>query len=69
MRNWSVDETILKKHPTEYARWRLEQQINFGLDGKKISQRELLKHWSHLRLDPHRRKFLALLLNGRLPRH
>lgn len=64
MYNWSVDESEFKKNPTEYVRWRLEQQVNFGLNGEKISQRDLQKHWSHLRLDPARQRFLSLLLHG-----
>ncbi|PIT98273.1 MAG: hypothetical protein COT71_01605 [Candidatus Andersenbacteria bacterium CG10_big_fil_rev_8_21_14_0_10_54_11] len=62
MRNWSIDEEQLKKDPTAHARWRLEQLINFGLGGEKISRRELEKYWAQLDIDPSRRKFLELLL-------
>ena len=32
MHNWNTDTKILKKNPEEYAVWKLEQLINFGLD-------------------------------------
>ena len=63
MYNWSVDEQALKKNPAQYTRWRLEQLINFGLNGEKINERELLEHFSELNIDLDRRKLLALLLN------
>lgn len=66
MYNWSVDEEELKKDPVQYDRWQLEQTINFGLNGTKISARKLQKHWEHLTLDPDRRRFLHLLLYGTL---
>lgn len=66
MYNWSVDERELRKDPERYARWQLEQTINFGLNGTKISERRLLQHWDYLQIDPDRRKALYLLLHGRL---
>jgi hypothetical protein len=35
MKNWSVDVNELKKDKGKYAVWKLEQMVNFGLDGKK----------------------------------
>lgn len=67
MYNWSVDETELKKNPEKYAIWKLEQQINFGLNGEKIKEAEIRKYWPDLHLDPYRKQFLALLLFGALP--
>lgn len=64
MYNWSVDEKELKKDKRQYAIWKLEQMVNFGLDGKKISALLLKKHWNSIVIDPARRKFLALLLYG-----
>lgn len=63
MHNWSTDEQQLKKKPNQYAIWRLEQLINFGLDGEKICQKDLKRHWDQLIIDPSRKKFLELLLN------
>ena len=65
MRNWSVDEEKLKKFPRKYARWKLEQQISYGLDvGEKISRKTVLKNWEwlRLRLDPKRAEVMKFLL-------
>jgi hypothetical protein len=67
MKNWSVDENHLKKFPAKYRLWKLEQQINYGLDeGEKIDRRELIKSWAKIspRLDPDRREFIKLILWG-----
>ncbi|HLB95975.1 MAG TPA: hypothetical protein VJK26_03690 [Patescibacteria group bacterium] len=65
MYNWSVDERQFKKnYPKKYKIWRLEQQINYGQAGEKISQRMVKKHWSQIEenLDPSYREFLIYLL-------
>lgn len=63
MYNWSVDEKELKKDARQYAKWALEQQINFGLNGKKIKESLLREYWNDLALDPARKRFLNLLLH------
>ena len=63
MYNWSVDEKKLQKNPKEHAIWKLEQLINFGLNGEKIDERALRAHWNSLRIDTNRRNFLNLLLH------
>lgn len=65
MQNWSTDEKNLKKDPEKYAIWKLEQLVNFGLGGKKLSAKELKKYWLKMVIDPARRKFLELLLYGK----
>lgn len=65
MYNWTVDENRLKKNKEEYAVWKLEQMINFGLNGEKINSRDLKKLWNKLQLDPARKRFLQLLLHGK----
>lgn len=62
MRNWSTDTTELKKDKKQYAIWRLEQMVNFGLEGKKINRIELKKYWEMLYLDPNKKRYLAMLL-------
>jgi hypothetical protein len=62
MKNWSTDITELKKNPEKYAIWRLEQLINYGLDGEKIDLTELKKYWNQIHIDPHKRRFLALFV-------
>ncbi|MBI3120019.1 MAG: hypothetical protein HYZ08_00210 [Candidatus Kerfeldbacteria bacterium] len=63
MYNWSTDEKKLQETPEKYAIWRLEQLINFGLNGERIKAFELKKYWSKLQLDPARKKLLELLLH------
>ncbi|MFA6393680.1 MAG: hypothetical protein WCW25_02300 [Patescibacteria group bacterium] len=62
MYNWSVDTTELKKDKNQYAVWRLEQMVNFGLGGKKVKRKELKKYWKVISLDPLKRKYLKMLL-------
>lgn len=62
MYNWSTDTKTLEKNPEKYAIWKLEQLINFGLNGEKISEKLLKKYWDRLNLDPNRRKVLAYWL-------
>lgn len=64
MYNWSTDEKELMKNKEKHAIWKLEQMVNFGLGGEKISEGELKKYWERLTLDPKRRKFFELLLYG-----
>ena len=69
MYNWSTDTKTLKKHPTRYAIWKLEQMINFGLNGKKINASALRRYWDRLVIDPARKKFLELLLHAKKHSH
>lgn len=64
MYNWSTDEKNLKKDPEKYAIWRLEQMINFGLNGEKIKIKDLKKYWRAINLDKARRRFLELIVYG-----
>lgn len=64
MYNWSTDTSALDKDPDKRARWRLEQLLNFGLNNEKVSEVELRRYWPQLNLDPARRRFIELLLNG-----
>lgn len=62
MHNWSTDTTQLKKKSAKYKLWKLEQQVNFGLDNAKISRKDLKKDWDNITIDPARRRFLNLIL-------
>ncbi len=62
MYNWTVDTKQLKKDKKQYAIWKLEQLVNFGLNGKKIDKTALKKHWPKLNLDPKKKKYLSLIL-------
>ena len=65
MYNWSTDTTKLKRDKKKYAVWKLEQMINFGLQGKKISAKTLRTYWHDITIDPARRKLLSILLHDR----
>ena len=67
MKNWAVDTKFLSKNPQKYKLWRLEQLINFGLDGEKLDERQLKKYWSNLdeNLDPYKKRFLEYILWGK----
>ena len=65
MYNWSTDIKELKKNREAYKIWRIEQKINFGLNGAKLNARTLKKYWSKLTLDPARKKFLRFILHAK----
>ena len=63
MYNWSVDVDKFKKtNPQAYQIWRLEQMINYGLQGKKLNARLLKKNWDKIFMDPTKKKYLEFLL-------
>lgn len=62
MKNWSVDIEKLKQSPEDYKIFKLEQLINYGLDGELLSRSELLKYWDKLTIDPKKKEYLKLLL-------
>ena len=62
MYNWSVDTTRLKKNPEKYEQFLLEQQINFGLNGQKLSLKILKKYWNSLNIDPQKQVFLKKIV-------
>jgi len=62
MYNWNINTTTLKKNLKKYAIWKLEQQINFRLNGKKLKMADVKKYWTKLTIDPQRRKLLEMWL-------
>ena len=64
MYNWSTDTTALKKNKEQYVIWKLEQMINYGEAGEKISKVLLRKYWHRVKnsLDPQYRRYLEFLL-------
>jgi len=62
MYNWNTDVKELKKNKEAYSIWRLQQLINYGLDGARLNKRLLKKYWHKLRLDPDKKKYLQFLL-------
>ncbi|MBU4210668.1 hypothetical protein KKC08_00455 [Patescibacteria group bacterium] len=62
MYDWSTDTTRLIKDKDAWEKWKLEQMINFGLNGKKLSKLKLKKYWDELDIDPDKRNYLKFLL-------
>lgn len=62
MYNWNTNTKILKKKRHDYVIWKLEQMINFGLNGARIDKQQLKKFWKKLHLDPDKKQFLKMLL-------
>ena len=62
MYNWSVDTRRLKRNKPEWIKWKLEQLINFGLRGTKLSREELSKYLPLLKIDSDKRAYLEHLI-------
>jgi len=62
MYNWNTNLSQWNKKSEPYILWKLQQLINFGLNGEKLSLNLIKKYWSKLDLDPQRKKFLKLIL-------
>lgn len=62
MYNWNINTAKLKKNPEKYTIWKLEQSINYGLNGKKLKADELKKYWDKLSIDPQRKKLFEMWL-------
>lgn len=62
MHNWSVDTQSLRQDEEKYTVWRLEQLINYGLNGEKINTSDLKKYLKRLHIDPQKKRYLELLL-------
>ncbi|NCC71081.1 hypothetical protein EOM09_05865 [bacterium] len=62
MNNWSTDTSRLKNNSSAYTKWKLEQLINFGLDQKKISKKQLIKYLPELKIDQKSRQFLESII-------
>jgi hypothetical protein len=69
MYHWSVDEKKFKKeNPEGYKIWKLEQMINYGEPGEKISEKLVRKYWKKIeeRIDPYKKRLIEYLLWGRI---
>lgn len=62
IKHWSVDTAELRKDKKAFSKWNLENAINFGMRNGKINENELRENFDILNLDPHKRRFLSLLL-------
>ncbi len=63
MYNWSTDTKTLQNNPEQYAIWKLEQMVNFGIGEEKLDAALLRQHIDILAIDPARKQYLRLLLS------
>jgi len=69
MWHWSVDTKKFKQnHPEEYDRWELEQIINNGLRGRKLTKQLLRKYLPVLDIDPAKRNYLEYVISDITPK-
>lgn len=63
MYNWSIDAKKFKKEdPEGYKIWKVEQMINYGLNGEKIDEGLVRKYWKKLFMDTITKDYLEFLL-------
>jgi len=60
--NWNTDTTELRKDKKSYDIWELEQKINYGLRGGKISRNKLMKYLHELKLEASMKRYFLFLL-------
>jgi hypothetical protein len=65
MFNWNTDTSAWDKKSDSYKVWRLEQLINFGLNGEKLDIKDVKKYWNKIETDSTTRKFLKLIIWGK----
>jgi hypothetical protein len=65
MYNWSVNITRLEEDKEKWEKWKIEQMINYGLGGEKLSRKKLKKYWPDLDIDPSKGRYLKFLLWGK----
>jgi len=65
MYNWNTPVKQISKSKQSTI-WKLNQHINFGLNGKKLNFGLVRKYWSALTIDPKRKQLLSYLLWGKL---
>ncbi|OGC50858.1 hypothetical protein A2716_02380 [candidate division WWE3 bacterium RIFCSPHIGHO2_01_FULL_40_23] len=63
MYNWSTDLEKLKNYPEQYKIWKLEQLINFGLGGEKLSRKSVEENLHKLHIDQKKRDYFKFLLD------
>lgn len=63
MKNWSNTIEQVDQKSEQYSIWKLEQLINFGLDGEKISKVMLKKYLASLKIDEAKKRYLNFLLS------
>lgn len=59
-KHWSVDTSELSKKPGDFAVWKLEQRINWGIGEERLKIADLRKYWDKIDIDPFKRRALEL---------
>lgn len=62
MYNWSTDTKRLSKNRDKFEVYSLEQGINFGLNGAKLSLQSLAKYWDVLKIDSDKKNYLSKII-------
>jgi len=62
MYNWSTDTKRIARNRDKYEKYCLEQAINYGLNGTKLSLISLRKYWNQLKIDQDKRNYLAKII-------
>lgn len=62
MYNWNTDTSKWNKKSDSYKIWKLNQLINFGLNGEKLDLTLVKKFWNNITADPATKKFLRLIV-------
>lgn len=62
MYNWSVDTARLKKDVKRFNIFRIEQAINFGLNGTKLSLKNIKENFNLLKIDSNKKTYLLSLI-------
>lgn len=62
MHNWSIDTKEIRKDKNAYAKWKIEQSINFGMGSSKIKKSKLSRLMFSLDIDPAKKNYLSFLL-------
>ena len=64
IKHWSIDTTELEKDPEDFAVWKLEQWVNWGIGDEKVSKADLIKYWDKLDIDEWKRKAISRAINS-----
>ena len=68
MYNWSTNTTRLEQNPKKFAVWKLEQQLNYGLEeGEQIDRDLAKKCFDQLKIDQDTKNLLNYLLYDKKP--
>lgn len=59
---WDYEKKEYEKQAKADPVWHMEHLINYGLNGEKLNEEMLKKHFAEIKMPENRRDFLELLL-------